>query len=357
MFSYLKKLQNQFWRNYGYHHGWSKLRNLPEVFAIESTNYCNLRCVMCPRGEPDIMERSLGSMTDDLFAKILDDIDFYKEPCWFHWFGEPLMNPRLFHQIEMAKSKGVPDLGISTNATLLDEKKSQAILDSGLDTILIAVDGASKEVYEKVRLSSTFTFERVCENVRGFLDLRKQLGRSKPKVTLSIIVMEETKSQLELFKQTWLAAGADEIMFKPFVTWGNQDPQFVQLASIDSRAEHQQRLREHPCFMLWESVVIAWDGRVVPCCYDFDASVTLGDLKKQSLREIWNGEAYVAMRTKELNGCNDTSLCRNCNQALGFRQNPSWPLPQIGLREDLKTQRKKREAATEVVRTGEGSRV
>jgi radical SAM protein with 4Fe4S-binding SPASM domain len=316
MFSYLKKLQNQFWRNYGYHHGLSKLRNLPEVFAFESTNYCNLRCVMCPRGEPDIMERSLGSMTDDLFAKILDDIDFYKEPCWFHWFGEPLMNPRLFHQIEMAKSKGVPDLGIST-----------------------------------------FTFERVCENARGFLDLRKQLGRSKPKVTLSIIVMEETKSQLEPFKQTWLAAGADEIMFKPFVTWGNQDPQFVQLASINSRVEHQQRLREHPCFMLWESVVIAWDGRVVPCCYDFDASVTLGDLKKQSLREIWNGEAYVAMRTKELNGCNDKSLCRNCNQAPGFRQNPAWPLPQIGLREDLKTQRKKREAATEVVRTGEGSRV
>jgi hypothetical protein len=81
---------------------------------------------MCPRGEPDIMERSLGNMTDDLFAKILDDIDFYKEPCWFYRIGEPLMNPRLFHQIEMAKSKGVPNLGIST-----------------------------------------FTFERVCENVRG----------------------------------------------------------------------------------------------------------------------------------------------------------------------------------------------
>jgi hypothetical protein len=141
---------------------------------------------MCPRGEPDIMERSLGSMTDDLFAKILDDIDFYKEPCWFHWFGEPLMNPSLFQQIEMAKSKGIPDLGVST-----------------------------------------FTFERVCENVRVFLDLRKQLGRSKPKVTLSIIVMEETKSQLEPFKQTWLAAGADEIMFKPFATWGNQGTQFV----------------------------------------------------------------------------------------------------------------------------------
>lgn len=280
LLSYLKKRQNQFWRNYGYHHGWTKLHNLPEVFAIESTNYCNLRCVMCPRGEPDIMERSLGSMSDDLFAKILDDVDFYKEPCWFHWFGEPLMNPNLFHQIDMAKRRGVPDLGISTNATLLDAKNAQAILDSGLDTILIAVDGASKDVYEKVRLSPTFTFERVCENVRGFLDLKRSLGRTSPKATLSIIVMEETKSQLEDFRRTWLAAGADEILFKPFVTWGNQDTQFVEIASLESRTAHSQRVREHPCFALWESVVIAWDGRVVPCCYDFDASVTLGDLKR-----------------------------------------------------------------------------
>jgi radical SAM protein with 4Fe4S-binding SPASM domain len=340
LLSYLKKRQNQFWRNYSYHHGWTKLRNLPEVFAIESTNYCNLRCVMCPRGEPDIMERSLGSMSDDLFAKILDDVDFYKEPCWFHWFGEPLMNPNLFHQIDMAKRRGVPDLGISTNATLLDAKNAQAILDSGLDTILIAVDGASKDVYEKVRLSPTFTFERVCENVRGFLDLKRSLGRTSPKATLSIIVMEETKSQLEDFRRTWLAAGADEILFKPFVTWGNQDTQFVEIASLESRTAHSQRMREHPCFALWESVVIAWDGRVVPCCYDFDASVTLGDLKKYSLREIWNSEAYVELRSKELRGCNDTSLCRNCNQAPGFTQNPLWPLPQMGSRKNATSQRR-----------------
>jgi MoaA/NifB/PqqE/SkfB family radical SAM enzyme len=77
------------------------------------------------------------------------------------------MNPRLFHQIEMAKSKGVPDLGISTNATLLDEKKSQAILDSGLDTILIAVDGASKEVYEKGTPKHDFHFRESLRKREG----------------------------------------------------------------------------------------------------------------------------------------------------------------------------------------------
>ena len=137
------------------------------MFAIESTNHCNLRCVMCPRGEPDIMERSLGTMSDGLFQKILDDAKFFTDPCWFHWFGEPLMHPRLFEQIALAKSRGVPNLGISTNGTLLDAARSRAILDSPLDTLMIAVDGTSKEVYERIGISSTFTFEQVVENVRG----------------------------------------------------------------------------------------------------------------------------------------------------------------------------------------------
>jgi len=327
LISYLKQRQNRFWQNYGYHHGQTKLRNLPEVFAIESTNHCNLRCVMCPRGEPDIMERPLGSMSDDLFGKILDEIEFYKEPCWFHWFGEPLMHPRLFEQIALAKRKGIPDLGISTNATLLDEARARSILDSGLDTILIAVDGATKDVYERVRISSTFTFERVYENVHRFLDLKKELGRTRPTTTLSIIVMDETKSQLEDFKRYWLAAGADEVIYKPFVTWGNQDSQFVQLAVPESQEGHRTQLRVNPCYHLWESVVIAWDGRVVPCCFDFDASVSLGDLKTQSLREVWNSQAYQSLRQKELEGRNDMPLCRNCNQAPSYLRNPLWPLP------------------------------
>ncbi len=324
---YLKNRQNRFWQNYGYHHGQVKLRNLPEVFAIESTNYCNLRCVMCPRGEPDIMERPLGNMSDDLFRKILGDIEFYKEPCWFHWFGEPLMHPRLFDQIALAKSQGIPDLGISTNATLLDADRAQAILDSGLDTILIAVDGATKDVYERIRISSTFTFERVCENVRQFLDLKKRLGRTRPATTLSIIVMEETKSQLDDFKRYWLAAGADEIIFKPYTTWGNQDTQFIQLAVSEIQETHRTQVRTNPCYHLWESVVIAWDGRVVPCCFDFDATVTLGDLKTHSLREVWNSQAYQDLRQKERDGENDSPLCRNCNQAPSIERNPVWPLP------------------------------
>ncbi|MBV8585851.1 MAG: radical SAM protein, partial [Verrucomicrobia bacterium] len=194
----------------GYHRGNTVLSNMPEVFAIESTNYCNIKCVMCPRGEPDLMTRPLGHMDSVLLESIIDQVEFFTDPSWLHWFGEPLLNPHLFEQIEIAKRK-VQNLGISTNATLLSEKNQILMLESGLDTIMIAIDGASKDVYERVRKSSRFTFESVISGAVSFLERRKALSRKKPYVTLSIIVMEETAPELESFKNYWVAAGADEV--------------------------------------------------------------------------------------------------------------------------------------------------
>jgi radical SAM protein with 4Fe4S-binding SPASM domain len=307
--------QNRSLRDAAYNRGDVVLNYRPEVFSIESTNYCNIKCVMCPRGEPDIMTRELGHMQPDLFRKILDDAVFFTEPSWFHWFGEPLMNPKLFDQIDIAKSK-VPNLGISTNATLLSEKNARKILASPLDTLMIAIDGASKEVYERIRKGS-FDFEEVQENAMRFLRLKRELGKTKPHTILSIIIMDETAQELDAFKQFWTEQGADEILIKPFVTWAGQSNEtFIPLATPMSRKQ-RELLRPHPCKLLWESVVITWDGRVVPCCYDFDAKSVMGDLKTQTLDEIWNADAYVEMRKAELEKRNFSPLCANCSDAPG----------------------------------------
>jgi radical SAM protein with 4Fe4S-binding SPASM domain len=313
------KLDNAFWREYGYHHGQVVLKNQPDVFAIESTNYCNIKCIMCPRGEPDLMTRSLGHMDNALFEKILNGTTYFSNPCWFHWFGEPLMNPRLFEQIAVAKRK-VPNLGISTNATLLNARNAQRVLDSGLDTLLVALDGATKEVYEQVR-KGPFPFEEVRDNVERFLAMKQR--RAKPHTILSIIVMDKTAPDLERFREHWQARGADEVLFKGYVAWGGKDPLFTDLALPAQRARYASP-RSHNCKFLWESVVITWDGRVVPCCFDYNATVVLGDLKKSSLAEIWNSPAYVELRRAELEGRNNNPLCANCADAPGHARDPHW---------------------------------
>lgn len=328
----VRRLVNLHWRTYEYHTGRTRLRSLPDVFAIESTNYCNLRCVMCPRGEPDLMDRSLGHMSDEVFRKLVDGWEYYTEPCWLHLFGEPLMHPRLFEQIEYAKQAGMPNVGISTNATLLTKLNTAKILDSGLDTIILSIDGATKATYESIRKSAAFSFEEVQENVRAFLELRRRFSKSKPRTIVQIIKMDDTQAELDAFREIWEAAGADEVLVKKYTVWGSQKDHasFVDLAPREQRALLEPSLappRRHACSYLWSAVVVAWDGRVVPCCFDYNAVVTLGNLKEQTLAEIWNGPKYQAIREAELAGRNDNPLCGSCTEAPGQPRDVNVPPP------------------------------
>jgi radical SAM protein with 4Fe4S-binding SPASM domain len=263
-------------------------------------------------------------MDNALLERVVEQAEFFNAPLWLHWFGEPLMNPKWFEQILIAKRK-IPNVGISTNATLLRGANQERVLDSPLDTILIAIDGATKDVYERVRKSSHFTFEEVCDNAKQFLAKRKALGRTKPRVILSIIVMEATAPGLEDFKRCWLECGADEVRFKGFVNWGGSDSEVFDDLQLVSKRGELTSPRAHPCKFMWQSLVIAWDGRVVPCCFDYDAKVVLGDLKLQTLSEIWNGPAYVELRRAELAGRNHFELCANCSQAPGHPRFKNWP--------------------------------
>lgn len=321
---------NQFLKSYGYHHGKTKLYNAPLVFSIEPTNHCNLKCVMCPRGEPDVMEREVGHMPLELFKKIVDQCGFYSQPCWFHMFGEPLMSPYLFEEIDYAKEHGIQNVGISCNATLLNDLNAKKILNSKLDVIILSIDGTTADVYENVRKSSHFSFEEVKGNARHFLKTKKELGKKNPHVILSIISMKETENELSTFKEYWLNEGANEVWIKPYITWANQTHNFLPLATYEKQVEldfRQKEIRPNPCKLLWESCIITWDGKVCPCCYDYDAKMVMGDLTKQTLKEIWNSDKYKLLRKLELEGRNSNSLCAKCTHAPQEVRNPLWPLP------------------------------
>lgn len=297
--------------------------NAPEIFGIEGTNHCNIKCIMCPRGEPDIMRRDVGHMERGTFEKLLEDARYFSDVCWLHWFGEPLMNPDLFELIRYAKTK-IPNVGISTNATLLTPDARANLLDSGLDTIVIAIDGDTKDVYESVRKSSQFTFEQVTANAEGFLALRAERGLSTPHVTLSIIVMDVTAPDLAGFQRRWEAAGADEVLFKPYADWGAQRPDIFDKLRAPDTTPVPGSPRKYPCKFLWSSLVVAWNGDVVPCCYDYDTKMVMGNVNEQSIDEIWNGPAYVELRRAEIEGRNDSPLCRSCTQAPGRPRKRVW---------------------------------
>ncbi|MFH0973449.1 MAG: radical SAM/SPASM domain-containing protein, partial [Candidatus Micrarchaeota archaeon] len=284
--------------------------NKPVSLLIESTAHCNLRCITCPRVD---MTRPLGSMKFAFFKKIIDEAPFVYS-VGLHYMGEPLLNPEIFDFIGYAKSKGINNIYLSTNVTLLTPEKSAALLDTRIDNVILSLDGATKRTYERVRRNANY--ESSVRNVKAFLELREKMrfktGR-KPHVFLQVIKTNETVKEIDDFRKQW--SGYDvEITCKNFCTWANQ---LKNAERVSKRANwyHPAGMPWH-CANLWESMVVTWDGIVVPCCYDFNSTCVLGDLKKQSVLDVWNGEPMQALRASQT-GRKPVKLCAGCTDKPG----------------------------------------
>ena len=294
----LKKKIYQGLARLSFNFGLVRVLNRPEIFLVESTNCCNLECIMCPYTK---QTRSKGVMSYELFQKIVDNkwlshSDFVR----FHGMGEPLLNKELINMINYAGERGIKT-EISTNICLLDSKRSERLLDSSLTQIIMSLDGVNPETYERVRKKANF--KKSVDNIHKFLELKKK-KQSNIWVVLQIICMEEMVEQINDFVEYWRSYdGVNEIRIRFVNDWAG---------NISNESGNNSKKRIYPCSLLWESVVIQYDGMVVPCCRDYDSKYILGDLKKQSLDEIWNGPAMLKLRREHLEGNYDNVLCKNC---------------------------------------------
>jgi len=294
-----KHVANRFWLAYSYLKREPISRGLPNEITVELTNYCNLRCIMCPRNK---MKRKVGFMDMKLFKKIIDEAAEFAELIDLDLFGESLLHPKATEMIRYCKQKGLLTL-ISTNMTHVDEKKAKDIIESGLDAIILSFDGATKETYEKIRRGSSY--EKTLKNVETFLRVKKELKSKTPFTTLQMIYMKDTQKEANEFLKRWSKSSVNVVRLKPFITLDRDKAWMSALPSAISNK---------PCIMLWRKLTIYWDGIASPCCNDYDKGFILGDLKKQTIREIWNGKPLVALRKIHLAGkAQEVPLCKGCN--------------------------------------------
>jgi radical SAM protein with 4Fe4S-binding SPASM domain len=274
---------------------------LPVYVVVESTSICNLKCIMCPYPN---MGRKNEHMAMTVYEKIVTEGAGFIEFMWLHLFGEPLINKSIYRMIDMAEKAGIRT-GISTNATLMDEKAASAILDSRLSLLILCLDGATKETFEKIRVGARF--ERVVANIARFSEIKRK-RQSDLRVVLQMIDMTANDSEKQLFYSTWRNKGFDSVVCKDFHVWANQDESLIQIEQL------QPRTSSGLCYEPWIGFTILADGTVVPCCNDYDGKLVLGDLKSQSLREIWNGEAMRNLRRRFLKETPDLvgTICQDC---------------------------------------------
>ena len=193
---------------------------------------------------------------------------------------------------------------MSTNATLLDDKRAEMLLDCGLDYAILAFDGATKETYEKYRTGATF--EKTRENILNFLK-KKQARGSGMHVVLQMVLLRDNVTEMDAYRQLWAIPGVDEIRFK------RDEIQIGESASLQSRLDGRRR---NPCHLLWRGpMYVRYDGLVHPCCYMYkDAPV--GDLKTQSVMDVWNSKGMVRLREAHVSGdMKDYPTCQTCQAA------------------------------------------
>lgn len=294
------------------------LTPFPQHLDIELTNVCNLRCVMCPRNE---MTRKLGFMPTEVFKRIVDEMAVHSantpmEGVWLHLYGESILHPEFIELTRYMRHTvpNLPYIGMSTNCTYLDEKHCNLVLDSGLTRLVLSIDGANKETYEKIRVRGDF--EEVTENARRFLRMREERGAEFPRVRMQIIRMKETESEIEQFRQQWqpLLRPTDVMYIKKFTDFGGQ----VADRSVQQQWSEWKNMTVNlpsACGLTYFALAIHYNGDVVACCFDVHGEMKLGNVMEQSLVDIWHGAAFQEIREAHLSRRLDKlPLCAKCDE-------------------------------------------
>lgn len=278
----------------------SEINAYPRVLQIETTSACNLKCVMCPRKS---MTRKAEHMSLDLFCKIIDQSAGRSEIAILHLMGDPLLNPEIYKMIAYCRKFGLRTV-ISTNGMALTKKACSEIYESGLDIILLSFDGGSKEIFEKVRVGANF--EQVVKSYRNFLEMQKDYTQ-KIRPVIQMIKFKTTKEETEAFYKLWNGFKAD-VIIKPFTRWQGDNEIINKLMSFNPST-----LENSLCDRAWQWLTVISDGTVIPCCRDYDATVRLGNLKEQSVEELWNSSAFTSFRKMHAAGRSKANICRKCD--------------------------------------------
>jgi molybdenum cofactor biosynthesis enzyme MoaA len=193
--------------------GRDRAPRLPEIVQIESTNICNAKCVFCPRDE---MHRRQGIMTFDLFRKIVDECaEVGITHVRVHNYGEPFVDRQLVEKVRYAKEKGIQEVGMISNGSLITEEVARGMIEAGLDAINISVDASGKEVFESTRIG--LKYDKVIANIERLVRIRGELGRRRPKLILSFVRQNNSLDE-QAFIEHWRAI-ADKIHITDLHNW------------------------------------------------------------------------------------------------------------------------------------------
>ena len=304
-----------YWTKWTRHHWhWGQ----PLGISFEPTTACNLRCPECPSGLR-AFTRDTGNLKKDFFRSTVDQVAERLASLTFYFQGEPYINPAFLDMVSYAHGKGIYTV-TSTNAHFLDDDNCKKTIESGLDRIIISIDGTTQEVYEQYRKSGQLS--KVLEGTRNLIAWKKKMKAHQPYVIWQFLVVAPNEHQIDEVMEMSKEFGVDEVKYKTAQLYdyakGNPlMPSIERYSRYKKSADGTYRLKyalTNDCWKMWHSCVVTWNGLVVPCCFDKDAQHILGDTREHDLMTVWKSDKARKFRKQLLKGRSEIEICANCSE-------------------------------------------
>lgn len=294
------------------------IHGLPISISFEPTTSCNLRCPECPSGLRSFT-RATGMLQQPLFQHVIDQLAPTLSYLTFYFQGEPYLHPQFLEMVQYAASRNIYT-ATSTNAHYLKDENARLTVESGLDRLIISIDGTTQDTYQSYRVGGSL--EKVIEGARNIIAWKKKLKSATPHVMFQFLVVKPNEHQIPEVYSLAKQIGVDQVVLKTaqIYDYANgsdlipEQDQYSRYRKMNDGSYTIKNSLDNHCWKMWHSCVITWDGKIVPCCFDKDAHHVLGDLTKNSFEEVWNSQAYNTFRASLLRSRSEIEICKNCTE-------------------------------------------
>ncbi len=255
----------------------------------------------------------------ELFKSTIDQLSQSLTYLLFYFQGEPYLHPQFLELVAYASSKNIYT-ATSTNAHFLTDQVAKQTVLSGLDRLIISIDGTTQEVYQSYRVGGKL--EKVLKGTEHIVKWKKKLKSKTPHIVFQFLVVKPNEHQIDEVYALAKAMGVDEVGLKTAQIYDYEEgspliPTKETYARYQQQADGTYQIKnklENHCWKMWHSSVITWDGKLVPCCFDKDAHHQMGSLQHETFKQVWRSEAYHSFRASVLKSRSSIEMCKNCTE-------------------------------------------
>ena len=290
----------------------------PLSLSIEPTTACNLGCPECPSGLKQFT-RATGKIDLIFHRELLNQVKNHVFYINYYFQGEPFLHPQFLDLIKEAKKNNIYT-STSTNAHFISKEKALEIVSSGLDRLIISIDGLTQETYSAYRVNGQL--QKVIDGSKYLVSAKEELKSKTPHLIFQFLAVKPNEHEIPAIFSLAKELSIDEVRIKTAQLYNYRNghslmpknPKYSRY-SLEKNGEYKLKGEQgNHCWRMWSGSVFTWDGLVVPCCFDKDAQHVLGDLTKSSFIQIWKSQRYKDFRKAVIQARKEIDICQNCSE-------------------------------------------